>query len=57
MVYSDNRKAKFDTQKISSKVKVTGVKKTLKMTVFKLLPLYFKKFLPDFDELWQNGKE
>ena len=36
---NDKRKAKFDSQKkLGEKVKVKGVKKPLKMTVFKLLP-------------------
>ena len=35
-------------------VKVAEVKKPLKMTVFKLLPLYLLKFLTNFDELWQD---
>ena len=54
---NDKRKAKVDTGKISSKVKVTGVKKSFKMTVLKLLLYNSKKLLPDFDELWQDGKE
>ena len=34
LVYNEKKKAKFDSQKIWSKVKVTGVKKTLKKWLF-----------------------
>ena len=57
VVYNDKRKTKFNSQKICSKVKVTGVKKLLKNHFFKLLPQLLKKLLTDFDEHWQDGIE
>ena len=35
-------------------LKVTEVKKTFKMTVPKLLPLYLLNFVTNFDQLWQD---
>ena len=57
MVWNDKRKVKFNIQKNQSKVKIKEVKKALKMTVFKLFPLYLLKFLADFDEIWQDIDE
>ena len=61
MVKNDNRKTKLNSQKNWSKVKVTGQDHrgqiTIKRTVVKLLSLYLKKLLTDFNEFWQHGVE